>query len=414
DAALWDKLGVKDVATNNGVTVGMETETKEVDGKKVTTIKSDFSIQINDQLIEFKATGDGANKKYTTLEEVLETLETKLNTVQGQEKTKVSYADGKIIIGGPQASAVKNGDGTLADSVRVSMGNNAIVSYNGVEVESETNNISVNGFNFTINSIVNDAITVVSTQDNDAIVEVVKNFVDEYNKLIEDIHTKLGAPSSKGFDPLTAEQKKDMSESEIQAWEKKIKDSLFRRDPDLKNITDSMRQILGGVVEGGVFGSLSEIGISTGDWKENGKLHFDEEKFKKALDKDTDGVVQLLAGSGDPKAIYEKENLGKKWEDLTDKDIITKYEQRTKGIMDRLYDHIKDTTKSTKIRSAYSFYNDKALDTNISEAKKEVTKLQERMTRMEDMYYKKFTAMEKMMSQLNNQSNWLMSQVGGM
>ncbi|MGL4346445.1 MAG: flagellar filament capping protein FliD, partial [Cellulosilyticaceae bacterium] len=295
-------------------------------------------------------------------------------------------------------------------------GKNAIVSYNGVEVESETNNISVNGFNFTINSVVSkdSSITVVSTQDNDAIVEVVKNFVDEYNKLIEDIHTKLGAPSSKGFDPLTAEQKKDMSESEIQAWEKKIKDSLFRRDPDLKNITDSMRQILGGVVEGGAFSSLSEIGISTGDWKENGKLHFDEEKFKKALDKDTDGVVQLLAGSGDSKAIYEKENLGKKWEDLTDKDIITKYEQRTKGIMDRLYDHIKDTTKSTKIRSAYSFYNDKALDTNISEAKKEVTKLQERMTRMEDMYYKKFTAMEKMMSQLNNQSNWLMSQVGGM
>ena len=142
------------------------------------------------------------------------------------------------------------------------------------------------------------------------------------------------------------------------------------------------------------------------------------------IGKDTDGVIQLIAGSGNPKSVFEKDlangviSSTKSWEELKkseledDKALVAKYENRTKSIGDRLYDSINNVSRSTTLRSAYSFYNDKALDKKITVAKDDVKKLEERMYRMEDMYYKRFTAMEKMMQKLNSQSSWLTSQMG--
>lgn len=426
DQDLWGKLGIQTKAqdkTEEAALLELKLiKEKNAEGKEVEVLESDVTVQINGKDILFK--------KGDTVEIITKKLHDSLDTEAHQ--ARVEYKNGKFIVsqqdGQPMTATI---DGVAQETVSMYTGKNAVVSYNGVKVTSETNNISVNGLNFTINTTTNEGITLVSTQDTDAIVDFMKEFVDEYNKLIEDIHTKLGASSSKGYAPLTDEQKKEMSDSEIEAWEKRITDGIFRNDSDLKKVTDTMRQIFSGTVEGGVFSSFSEIGITTGDWKENGKLHFDEDKFKAALAKDTDGVVQLIAGSGDAASIYEKDvQAGKieaikddkgnemSWEEILKSDkadhkaLVSKYQNRTNSIGDKLYNTITEMTRSTTSRSAYSFYNDKALDKKISTAKDDVSKLEERMIRMEDMYYKKFTAMEKMMQQLNNQSNWLMSQMG--
>lgn len=425
---VWGALGINTedskVATP-ATFLKMEIEQKEIDGKKVDVLKEDIILNVGKESITFTAG--------QTIDEVTRKLEEKLNPLATPpidpplEKTIVKYENGSMTITGSNKDVITPVSTNMTQTTgTTSTGKNAIVSYNGVEVESETNNISVNGLNFTINATTNEPITLVSSQDTEAIVSFMKEFVDEYNKLIEDIHTKLDAPSSKGYAPLTEEQKKDMSEYEIEAWEKKIKDGIFRGDSDLKQVTDTMRQILSGSVEGGAFASLSEIGITTGNWKENGKLHFDEDKFKLALADNTDGVVQLLSGSGDPRSIYEKDQAAgkvdgtKSWDELIesevkeDQELVAKYQKRTNSIGDKLYEAINEATRSNTLRSAYSFYNDKVLDKKITSAKDEVSKLEDRMYNMEDMYYKKFTAMEKMMQQLNNQSNWLTSQLGGM
>lgn len=377
-----------------------------------------FEIKIGNQIVSIDVTAD------TDIKTVVAEMQKKISeNADIADKPIFSFDEknGKFLIGkgievlGDEKDLERLGI-QKSQSVFTAEGSNAKLSYNGIVVESETNNISVNGFNFSIKGTTNEAITVVSTFDVDAVVDVVKNFVDEYNKLIKDIHGKLDSPGAKGYKPLTDEQKKDMSEYEIEQWEKKIKDNLFKGDKDLEKTVSDMRQLLGGSVAGNAFGTLSAIGISTGDWKENGKLHFDEEKFRKAIGEDSDGVIQLLAGGGDPAGVYLEENPGKTMDDYnklgaSDK---AKYENKTKGFMDRMYDHITTVTKSSELKSAYSFYNDKLHTKKMSEQAEEVKKLEERMYRMEDMYYKKFTAMEKMMSQLNNQSNWLMSQMGGM
>nr|WP_307991082.1 flagellar filament capping protein FliD [uncultured Niameybacter sp.] len=432
DMGVWNKIGIN---TNTSKVIKpatffkIETEQKDIDGKKVDVLKEDIILNVGKESITFTAG--------QTMEEVTRELEEKLNPLGTPlvepsieapvEKTVVKYEKGIMTLTGDNKNVITSASDNVTKTTGfTSTGKNAIVSYNGVEVESETNNISVNGLNFTINAMTSEPITLVSSQDTESMVSFMKEFVDEYNKLIEDIHSKLNATSSKGYAPLTEDQKKDMSEYEIEAWEKKIKDGIFRGDSDLKQITDTMRQILSGSVEGGAFASLSEIGITTGNWQENGKLYFDEDKFKLALAKDTDGVVQLLAGSGNPRSVYEKDqaagkvNGTKSWDELItsdhneDKALVANYQKRTNSIGDKLYETINEATRSTTLRSAYSFYNDKALDKKITSVKDEVSKLEDRMYRMEDMYYKKFTAMEKMMQQLNNQSNWLTSQLGGM
>lgn len=356
-----------------------------------------------------------------TLKQLTEQMQQKLGT-QGtftfdEKEGKLVMSQGLEVLGTDKQMAALNL--RKNENVLSVHGVDAIVSYNGVEVVSDSNNISVNGFNFTIKSttaLVGEAITVVSAFDADAVVDSVKSFIEAYNKLIEDSYAKLEAPSAAGYQPLTDEQKKEMSDYEVEQWEKKIKDSLFRNDPDLRKAVTDIRQVLESVVEGGTFGALSDIGITTGNWNENGKLYFDEDEFRKALSDDADGVIQMLAGSGDPARLYLDQNPDKTLVDYNKlgEEAKASWVYRTKGIMDRVYDHITQATKSSELKSTYSFYNDKAHNKKIQDQMKEVTVLQERMLRMEDMYYRKFTAMEKMMSQLNNQSNWLMSQLGGM
>ena len=278
-------------------------------------------------------------------------------------------------------------DSSSPEKIHV-QGQNTTAIYNGVPVDSETNTITVNGFSFTVKLKSDTPVILNSSFDAEGVTTYIKEFVDEYNKLIEDIQKQLDMPSAKSYKPLTEEQKKDMSDYEIEQWEKKIKDSLFRKDPDLEKLLGDMRSVFGGVVEGSPFETLSSIGIKTGDWKEKGKLNLDEDKLRAALAKDSQGVIDLFSKNGDTEASI--------------------------GLADRMYDMMTKQTKSSEMRTAYSFYNDKVLTKNITNQKDEVSKLQNRMYRMEDMYYKRFAAMEKMMSQLNSQSSWITSQLGGM
>ncbi|MGL4343721.1 MAG: flagellar filament capping protein FliD [Cellulosilyticaceae bacterium] len=302
-------------------------------------------------------------------------------------------------------------------------GQEAIVTYNGgITVTSESNHIEINGIKFTIKGESTSPITITSTKDPDAIVDTVKKFVDEYNKLIEEMDKLISAPKNKDYLPLTAEQKASMSDEEIKLWDEKVKGSLLSGDSTIKDMLSSMRSLLGGVVEGNSFSMLSDIGITTANWKEKGKLYIDEKKLRDAIDKDKQGVVNLLAGQGDPKVLYDKENGQGAWETLggteagkaTQEAYLKDNKNKLLGLGDRLYNAMNERTKSSDLKSSNTFYNDKAIQKQITDYSKKISDLEERLARTEDLYYKKFAAMEKMMSQLNSQSNWLSGQIGGM
>lgn len=269
-----------------------------------------------------------------------------------------------------------------ADSLKVLnatgiiQGQDAKVIYNGgIEITSSTNNIEVNGLAFTITGVSNETVSISSSKDTDSIVNFVKEFVEEYNKLLEEINTKLYAESAKGYRPLTDEQKEQMTDKQIEQWEEKIKKSLLRNDSSLRDLASMMRQTLGQSFGEGAVTALSQLGITTGQWSEKGKLHIDEDKLKKAVSEDSVAVTKFLNALGNA---FDKE--------------------------------FKEKLKSNELKSYNSIFNDKLLTENIQNKEKAILTAEQKLQRMEDMYYKRFTAMEKMLNQYNSQSVWLSQQ----
>lgn len=287
-------------------------------------------------------------------------------------------------------------------------GQNAEIEYNGVTITSESNNVTVNGITINLKATTDTPVQISAARDTEAIYDWVKDFVTEYNKLIEELNEKLDTKPAKGIEPLTADEREAMSESDIKLWEEKINNSLFYRDEQLSDFVRISRNILGGIHKESYDGkrdrttktreygeelgykSLASLGIVTGPWEEKGKLHIqgdeDDElyagstnKLKEAIEKNPDAVSALLTTIG--AKLYEEHN-------------------------DKL-------TTSNDIKSSMKFYNDKLMNDKIKSYDKTIETLEDRMYKMENMYYAKFAAMEKMLNAMNNQSMWLSQQLGG-
>ena len=103
----------------------------------------------------------------------------------------------------------------------------------------------------------------------------------KYNELIKDMDTAYNAAAAKDYEPLTDDEKKDMSDNEIEKWETKIKDSLLRRDSTLGNTSSALKSLMNTSFEiNGKTYSLSSFGINTAsyfsaDTNEKGCLHID-------------------------------------------------------------------------------------------------------------------------------------------
>lgn len=281
--------------------------------------------------------------------------------------------------------------GIGAGNAQGSAGTNAEFVYNGATLSSDSNEVSINGLSLNLVSTGTAELTVGT--DNKAIYNQVKEFVGEYNKLMDLMTEKVTANSAKGYEPLTSEEKKALSDDDIKLWETKVKSALLRRDPIINSVQSQMRGVLTSNV--GVdtssfkYKSLSDLGIVTGNYKERGKLHIqgDEDdaayaggtnKLMKAIEENPDDVKELLTALGD-----------------------------------NLYKKMSDMMKSNASSSALTFYNDKQMNTEMKNYDRRMTLLEERYTRMEERYYKQFAAMEQAIQRANSQSQWMASQLGG-
>lgn len=260
------------------------------------------------------------------------------------------------------------------------------ITYNGAKFEASSNSYTINGLNFTANAVTaeGESISVTVNKDVDAVYDKVKNFIKQYNELLEEMNKLYDADSAKGYDILTEEEREAMTEEQIEKWENKIKDSLLRRDDSLGSLLNTMKTTLSkSVTVNGKSYALSSFGIVTSDYKEKGKLHLlgdsedtygkdFEDKLKAALSEDADTVMQVLSG-------------------------VTK----------ELYDNMNEKMKTSTVSSALTFYNDKQMDKTMKSYKDELSTLEDRLKEIEDRYYKQFTAMEVAMSKLNSQQSSL-------
>ncbi len=284
--------------------------------------------------------------------------------------------------------AANNGTGMVVIAAK-----DTEVEYNGATLTSNTTNISVSGLELEIlGTTEGETVNITVTNDVSGIYDTIKDFLSEYNALLKEMNSYYNADSAKGYDVLSDDEKEAMKDSEVEKWEDKIKDSLLRRDSTLNSIISSFRNKMMGTftASNGKTYSLSSIGISTsGDYAEGGLLHIrgDEDDAEYADEKNV--LKQLL--EEDPDAVT---------------DVFT-------HLTESLYTDLQKKMSRTPLSSALTFYNDKEMNSQLSDYKTRISKLEAKFNEMENRYYKQFTAMEKAMANMQSQQNSLASYLGG-
>ena len=127
-------------------------------------------------------------------------------------------------------------------AVRVE-GSDAEIELNGATFNSNTNNFAINGLTITATGLTKDdeEVTINTATDIDGMYKSIKNLISGYNSILKEMNTLYYADSSKGYEPLTDDEKDAMTDTEIEKWEKKIKDSLLRRDDTLSGIMSTVK-----------------------------------------------------------------------------------------------------------------------------------------------------------------------------
>ncbi len=269
-------------------------------------------------------------------------------------------------------------------------GSDAAIELNGAKFKSATNTFSINGLTITAKAETSEAVSLVTDTDYDEIYDNVKNFFKEYNSLMNEMDKLFNAKSSKGFEPLTAEEKDAMTDDEIEKWETKIKDSLLRGDSEIDTIASAMRNAMLSTVEvDGTKYSLSSFGINTLSYflapdNEKNAYHIDGNPDDPDSSGNEDKLRAMIASN--PSATAEF------FQTLTN----------------NLYEAMnKISSTSDNYKSYGNFFSDKKLQKELDDQGKQVTKWEEYVAKQEDKYYRQFTAMESAMSSLNSQQSYI-------
>ena len=280
-----------------------------------------------------------------------------------------------------------------------------------VEIVRDSNTFTVDGMTITLKGTFGydeqgkpiqdtEAITFDTKVDDEKIVETIKEMVKEFNEIIELVNKEAKTKPNRDYPPLTDEQKKELSESEIKAWEEKAKEGLLFNDNDIKGLSNGLRFVLGS----GDLQALEKIGITVSSTaSDNGKLSFDESKFKAALASDPESVKELFT-KGEIKDesgnVIQSAGIATNMKNVLDKYAKTVGEP--KGIL---------IDRAGSIKSPASITQNE-LYKQIQEIDKRIASLQDTLQMETDRYIRQFTTLESLIAQMNSQSGML-SQFGG-
>lgn len=277
-------------------------------------------------------------------------------------------------------------------------GRDAEIYLNDVKYTNSKNTFEINGLTITAQqeTAPGEKITLTTAEDADGIYDMIKNFFTEYNKLVNEMSALYNADSSKGYEPLLSEEKASLADSEIEEWEKKIKDSLLRRDATLSDVSGAMRTVMmqGATVNGKTM-YLSDFGINTLGYfnaadNEKNAYHINGDKEDANVANEDDTLRQMIAA---------------------DPDTVMKF---FSSLSANLYDTLADKMKSVPdTSSAFTVYNDKLMKKEYDDYKDRIKKEETKLNDLMDKWYTKFSAMETAMAKLQSKNNAISGMLGG-
>ena len=268
---------------------------------------------------------------------------------------------------------------------RQQKGHDAVFKLNGADMTRSSNNFDINGVTFTLLGAGKSSVNV--TRDEDAVLKSIKDFVNQYNSTIGLLNARLSEKSVKN-----AQTDSSLSKG------------ILRGESSIMNIASSIRQISTQTVTGitNLYNSLMDIGITTesADYGKSGKLVVDDAKLKDAIKNNSAAVEKLFLN------------------DLNDNDKVDTGE---KGVAASLFTKIQEyvDTKTVSVgghsvKAGILSNEIDTLDKQYNDYDKSITEFNTRLESIEARYWRQFTAMEDALSKMNNQGDWLSSQLAGL
>lgn len=404
--------------TINGVTIGqynedtaLETVLNDINSNTEAGVSVSFSKTTNQFVFTAKETGEGG----------------RIDIGAGLGETlfgQIDYKDdGSTILGDTQKSSYTAGKDAIF---------HATINGKNMALSRSSNTFDLDGMSITLNGTFNkgsatdtpilssqlkgldpdkdttifdlngDDVTFSSKTDTDKIIDVVKTMVEDYNAIVSEVkkaYSDMPLEKSDGsrYKPLTDEDKADMTESEIKAYEEKAKTGILFMDRDLSSLYSALRSA---VAPGGSDGSfLRSIGIKTSYEDGLTTLSLDENALREALEQNPDQVKDAFTKSKENGAASD--GLMASIQKVTDRYAATI--GATKGIL---------------IEKAGSKYSPSAALNNtlleqMKDIDKQVDKWQAKMSDKVDYYTNKFTQLEMLIAQMNSQSSSLAGMMGG-
>ncbi|WP_297965085.1 flagellar filament capping protein FliD [uncultured Anaerovibrio sp.] len=433
DDSLASKLGLTAQMKDGVLTV------KKADGNSETVNTTDiaFTLKVgngtSEETVEFSyadlfdTTGSGTLKGTADFS----SLVGKINAKTGDTGVTASYdsATGKLTMNNAAGDAVLTGGDALGSALVSKMniteteaskqykeeqgqlhtwaGTNASVKIDGKTYDNDTNKLTVAGVTYTFldstKDVVGKKVTVSVSQDTDKIVDYVKSFVDDYNKLLDSLNEKLSEKKYSDYKPLSKRQEDEMTEKQIEKWNEKAKSGILYHNSEIRELVSAMREAIYTKVDAveSDYNTLSSIGITTTNTK--GHLTLDTDKLKKALAADPDCVYQLFASDQDSSYIAGS----------TNKNTITDAQKRVDyantGIANRL-DNVMTThmKKISDIAGTSKDTDDQSyLGKLITQMQSKMESFKTLMTSYENKLYKRYDAMEVALSKLNMQLGYI-------
>lgn len=389
DTTMKDLLGEAAFADGGTATITVTIGKTEKSEGVPTDITLTADSKVSDVIAELKKTGVNAN------------YDTATNRIFIGASATGEENDFEISAGAGISADALNALGlsTEGDNKAIKeKGSSAEIYLNGAKFTSSSNTFEINGLTITCNAETGDSPITLSTQDDTSgVYDMIKDFIKEYSSLINEMDKLYNADRAKGYEPLTDEEKEAMSESEVEKWETKIKDSLLRGDSTLSSVSTAMKQIMSSGFEiGGKTMYLSDFGVETLGYLEasaNEKhayyINGDEDNTNSSVKNKTNELKAAI--SKDPTQV---------------RDFFVKLTQSLKSRLDGLM-------KGTDYSSSYTVYEDKKMKTEYDDYTKKIKDAEKKLADYEDRWYAKFAAMEKAMAKMQSNTNALGGLFGG-
>lgn len=379
----------------------------EINGKKV---KLSAGMTMDEMFRAINTSDAGVNLHYDSLSDkmVMRSSETgSANNLKIADGSKAEIVLSKLF--GVSDLVDASGEAAAATVAR-EKGKNANLVLNGTEIVQGSNSFAIDGITYTLNALSNTPIHTDAKPNTEKIFENIKSFIEDYNTLISEIDKKITEPRFRKYEPLTEDEKSEVSEKMAEKLEEKAKSGILNGNRDLQRMLEHLRKVMIDNVEGGV--RLSSIGIQSMNWRDKGKLTVDPAKLKHAIENDLDRVVETFTKASDiPYGETEKAK-----ERYAQNGLVSRMDDVLKDFVRTSRD--KDGNKGTLLMAA-GMEGDSSAQTNkitkeIRKKEKRIDYLMEMLAKKEDYYYKMFAQMESSLSKMQSQQATFANFIAGM